>query len=79
MDIARTYENIFDESEYGTKSKHMPKILEMLQNRLWALKISGCKLVSFKSFVKFFGKRIATKKSAKKQGYRQMFTEEEIR
>lgn len=82
MRITRTHENLFDCIECyddGTKPSGMPKVLQTLQNRLCAFKLSGCKLATFKSVLKFFWKKVPTKKSAKKQGYRQMFTEEEIR
>lgn len=83
MDLARTHENIFEHfekcSDDNSKLNNIPRVLQTWQNRLWALKLSGCKLASFKSFVNFFRRKVHTKKSAKKQGYKQMFTEEEIR
>lgn len=83
MDIARTYENLFEQSEKSfdddSNSKNIPRVLQILRNKMWALKLSGCKLASFNSVVNFFRKKIPSKKSAKKQGYKQMFTEEEIR
>lgn len=83
MDISRAHENLFESIENcfddNNETSYMPKMFQTLQSRVWALKISGCKLASFKSVMNFFRKRIHTKKSAKKQGYRQMYTEEEIR
>lgn len=83
MDISRTHEDLFESIENSfedsIENSNMPRVLKTLQSRLWALKISGCKLASFKSVMNFFRKRIQTKKSAKKQGYRQMYTEDEIR
>lgn len=82
MDIARTYENLFEHFEKcsdNSSNSNLPRALQILRNRVWALKLSGCKLASFKSVVHFFRKKFPTKKSAKKQGYKQMFTEEEIR
>lgn len=84
MDLARTHENIFEHFDFkcfneNPKKNNVPRILQTWNNRMWALKLSGCKLTSFKSLVHFFRKKFHTKKSAKKQGYRQMFTEEEIR
>lgn len=83
MEIGYSNENIFESIEgYFDKNRNasnVPKIIRDLQNRIWALKLSGCQVVSFQSVVNFFRRKFYKRKSAKKLGYIHFYTDEERR
>lgn len=83
MEIDESNQNIYESIEGYLDGNHnvdnVPKIVRDLQNRIWALKMSGCQIVSFRSVVKFFRRTFHKKKSAKKRGYNHFYTDEERR
>lgn len=84
MEISHSNQNIYESIEgylNGNRNavNNVPKIIRDLQNRIWALKMSGCQVVSFRSVVKFFRRTFQKKKSAKKMGYNHFYTDEERR
>lgn len=83
MEICRTYESVFDfiECDYdeNNNNRKVPKVVQAFQRKIYALKLSGCKIANFKSVFNFFRKRLLKKKSPKKQGYCYMLSDEEKR
>ena len=83
MEISLSNENIYESIEGYFDKNHnvsnVPKIIRDLQNRIWALKLSGCQVVSFRSVVNFFRRKLNKRKSAKKLGYNHFYTDEERR
>lgn len=83
MEITHSNPNIYESIEGYVDGNHnvdkVPKVLRDLQNRMWALKLSGCQIVSYRSVVNFFRRKFHKKKSAKKRGYNHFYTDEERR
>lgn len=83
MEIGCTHEDVYESVEGYFDQNHdvsnVPKVIRDLQSRIWALKLSGCHVISFRSVVKFFRRKFNKKKSAKKLGYDHFYTDAERR
>lgn len=83
MEIGCTNENLTESIEGYFHQNHnvsnLPKVIRDLQSRIWALKFSGCQVVSFRSVMNFFRRKFFKRKSAKELGYHHFYTDEERR
>lgn len=83
MEINFSTENLYESIEgyfdENNNVRTIPKIIRDLQSRIYALKMSGCQVVSFRSVMNFFRRKFQKRISAKKLGYNHFYTDEERR
>lgn len=83
MEIACSNDNIFESIEgyfdENNNVRTVPKLIRDLQSRIYALKMSDCQIVSFRSVMNFFRRKFQKRMSAKKLGYNHFYTDEERR